>query len=251
MNNPILKHGIFWLAVVGILTVYFGRASDDFLQAFYFTTFLLPVALATTYFFNYFLVPKYLVHRRYTLFGLYFFYTLIISLYLEMLVMTISFIVLANYQYANMNPLTVDLFSLTITVYLIVIASAFYKTVRSLQQLSAEKNELQSEKEKSEKKFITVRSDRKEVPIEIDTIKYIESLADYVKIHAGTTIVITKEKISRLQGQLPEHFIRVHRSFIVNKLGIDSFNKEVVKINGTDIPIGRTYKKEVIQELSD
>ena len=68
-----------------------------------------------------------------------------------MLVMTISFIVLANYQYSNMNPLTVDLFSLTVTVYLIVIASAFYKTVKSLQQLSAEKNVLESEKEKAER----------------------------------------------------------------------------------------------------
>jgi len=60
--------------------MYFGRASENYLQSFYFTTFMLPVAMGTSYFFNYFLMPEYLAVKNYWKFGLYFVYTLIFSL---------------------------------------------------------------------------------------------------------------------------------------------------------------------------
>ena len=62
--------------------------------------------------------------------------------------------------------------------------------------------------------------------------------------------MISKEKISKIEGSLPGQFLRVHRSFIINKNLIDSFNKEEVKIKELSIPIGRTYRKKIAAALT-
>ncbi|VXD15930.1 LytTR family DNA-binding domain-containing protein [Marinoscillum sp. 108] len=245
----IIQHLIFWSTVSLFLVITFGQANGDFIEAFYFVTFLLPVALATSYFFNYFLVPSYLLTRRYVLFGLYFAYTLIFSIYLEMIVLTIALIVLANYTYANLNPYSTNLFLLTSTLYFIVFLNAFILLIRRYQRNEHLLAKMEHTKKKNEREQIIVRVDRKNRALALDEILYIESLADYVKIHTTGEVVITKEKISELHDQLPERFIRTHRSFLVNQLQISEFGKEELLIGEVKIPISRTYRKAVSDRL--
>jgi DNA-binding LytR/AlgR family response regulator len=102
--------------------------------------------------------------------------------------------------------------------------------------------------EKSESFF--VRADRKMVKICFSEIFYIESLADYVKIHLTDKAVVTRETITGIQAKLPQQeFIRTHRSFIVALSAIDSFTNEYVEIGKKQIPISRSYKKEVLETL--
>ena len=52
-------------------------------------------------------------------------------------------------------------------------------------------------------------------------------MADYINIHLDDgEEVSSKEKISHIEKELPDSFIRIHRSFIVNKEKITSFNRE-------------------------
>lgn len=102
--------------------------------------------------------------------------------------------------------------------------------------------------EKSESFF--VRSDRKMIKICFDEILFIESLADYIKIHLTDKTVVTRETISNIEAKLPQKdFIRVHRSFIVSLANIHSFTSEFVEINKKQIPISRSYKKAVLEML--
>ena len=98
--------------------------------------------------------------------------------------------------------------------------------------------------------FIFVRSDRKMIKINFPDVNYIESLSDYIKIHLTDKTVITRETITSIEAKLPKNdFIRVHRSFIVSVLKIDSFTNEYIEINKKAIPISRTYKKDVVYRL--
>jgi DNA-binding LytR/AlgR family response regulator len=98
--------------------------------------------------------------------------------------------------------------------------------------------------------FIFVRSDRKMVKIELKTIKYIESVQDYVKVFLTDQTVITRETISNMQASLaPRQFIRCHRSFIVAIRHIDSFTHEHITIGRNTIPISRGYRDEILQKL--
>ena len=104
--------------------------------------------------------------------------------------------------------------------------------------------------EKSESFF--VRSDRKMIKICFDEILFIESLADYIKIHLTDKTVVTRETISNIEAKLPKkYFIRVHRSFIVSLANIHSFTNEFVEIFKKQIPISRSYKKVVLEKLTE
>ena len=84
----------------------------------------------------------------------------------------------------------------------------------------------------------------------IPEILYIESLADYIKIHLHDNTVVTRETISNIEAKLPQKdFVRVHRSFVVSISGIESFTSEYVEIGHKQIPISRSYKKEVLERL--
>ena len=73
---------------------------------------------------------------------------------------------------------------------------------------------------------------------------------DYVKVHTATGGAhLTKEKISALQEWLPDIFIRVHRSFLINRLHIETFSREEITLRELKVPIGRKYQKEVSELL--
>ena len=116
---------VFWLLVISLLTVLFGHSNSSYSESFYFVSMLLPVIVGTSYFFNSFLVPGYLFKKKVFKFILYSFYMLIISAWLEVLVVMLTFVVLANYQYENMNPVTTNVFVLAVTLYCIVFVYGF------------------------------------------------------------------------------------------------------------------------------
>ncbi|HEY5692582.1 MAG TPA: LytTR family DNA-binding domain-containing protein [Cyclobacteriaceae bacterium] len=248
-KKKILQHLLFWLVIIAFLTYYFGRENEEYIKAFYFAASLLPVVVGTSYFFSYYLIPTFLLPGRYWRFSLYFIYMIIISLYLEMLVVTGSFVVLANYQYNKMLPITVDTISMGITLYLIVLSVAFFRLITILRRDSEEKSNLLNVIARNKTETITIISDRNKVPINVADIIYIESLADYVKIITTKESHITKEKISSLNDKLPTYFLRIHRSFIVNINHIQSYNKERVIIANLELPISRSYKKDVESSL--
>lgn len=102
-----------------------------------------------------------------------------------------------------------------------------------------------------EEKFTFFRSDRKMVKVDFDTILYIESLGDYLKIHTSNEVTITRETLSATLDKLPPAcFLRTHRSFIVAISKIDSFTNEHITLGRKVIPISRSFRESVLQKLN-
>ncbi|MEO9805529.1 MAG: LytTR family DNA-binding domain-containing protein [Reichenbachiella sp.] len=98
--------------------------------------------------------------------------------------------------------------------------------------------------------FIFFKCDKKMIRVSLKDILYIESIKDYVKIKTADKEVVTHQKISVLETKLPEtHFIRIHRSFIVNIPKIESYSASEIELNNESIPVGRNYKLEVMERL--
>lgn len=249
ISNPYF-HIIFWIIVLVILTAVFGRSWGDSLSAYYFISLLLPVVMGTSYFFNYYLVPQFLLKKKYFWFGLYSIYTLVVSLYFEMLVLTFSFIYLANFNLGEMGPNSSDALLLAVVMYMVVFFGSFLLMVQQLIESRRELEALKNENQKMENPYIELLSNRKSVRVLYDEIVYIESLADYIKLHTIDKREITsKEKISVLEEKLPEFFIRIHRSFIVNRKKVTGFNNNEVEIGAMVLPIGRSYKQQGLLKL--
>lgn len=249
--EKIQSHIIFWIVVTALLTAVFGKVFDSFILSFYFVSMLLPVAIGTSYLFNYLLVPRYLFRKRYWKFALYFGYLLVISTYLEMWVITGSFVLLADLNYNNLSPVVTNIFVLAVILYFIVFLHAFVMLMKRYSEMQRRAKTMESEKNKFLKGYITVRADRKQAKILFEDILFIESVGDYVKIVTDENdAVLTRERISHIIDELPENFLRIHRSYIVNRRKVEFFSKTELQVNGTKLPVSRTYKKQVHQQLS-
>jgi DNA-binding LytR/AlgR family response regulator len=96
-----------------------------------------------------------------------------------------------------------------------------------------------------------VRSDRKMVRVNFAEVMFMESLGDYIKIHlANGKALLTRDSISNISASLPqEEFIRVHRSYVVNRHQIDSYTSDTIGIARHEIPISRSFREDVMKKL--
>ncbi len=92
--------------------------------------------------------------------------------------------------------------------------------------------------------YLFISENRKQVKIELDTVLYIESIKDYIKIHLKDSSVHSiKYSISTFHKELDYRFIRVHRSYIVNSDKVTAYTTNDIEIGKIEIPIGGNYKE--------
>ncbi len=102
-----------------------------------------------------------------------------------------------------------------------------------------------------EESFIIIKSGNKHHKVAINTILYVESLKDYIKVHTESNRIVSKYKISDLEKELTgKPFLRVHRSYIVNINKVTAFTPHDVEIDTVEIPIGISYKGKVLAVLN-
>ena len=144
LGGRLLLHLLFWLAAAAFLFYFFGHFTTDYRYTIIFVCLLMPIAVGTTYLINYFLIPRYLLRKRYLRFGWYFAFTLILSVWGEMLVIVWALIALADYRYSNMPPLTADIFYLVVGLYFLVFFSTSVKLLKHWYSGQQHINELRS-----------------------------------------------------------------------------------------------------------
>jgi DNA-binding LytR/AlgR family response regulator len=100
---------------------------------------------------------------------------------------------------------------------------------------------------KTEKGFLFVYSEYKEIKIFHDDILYIEGLKDYVKIFLSSQQrpVMTRLNLKGMDSKLPaDLFSRVHNSYIVSLSKIDFIQKSQISVRGNIIPLGEKFANE-------
>jgi len=229
-----LSKAIFWTVVSLLMILFFMVTGTSFIQTFYFVSFLMPVVIFATHYISNHLIPTYLLSGKPWQFALYGVYALVFALYAQAIILFISLILFSGFQEESINKLTIDLLALGLGTFLIIIIHALYQAIVQLTHQKKVIAELQREDRLKQMNTITVRANRKNQQVQLDQLLLIESKGDYLHLYTDTETIVTKERISHLSSELPPQFIRVHRSFIINK------NK---------VPISRTYKKAALDQL--
>ena len=99
---------------------------------------------------------------------------------------------------------------------------------------------------------IFVKTDYRMVKINIADIRYIEGMSEYLKIYleGEAKPIITLLSMKKIEMRLPENFMRIHRSYIVNLHKIQEVNKNRVIMDAeTYLPIGDMYKEDFLRYL--
>ena len=91
-----------------------------------------------------------------------------------------------------------------------------------------------------------VKSDYRVLRVPIDSIKYIESMSEYVRIYVegNPKPIISLLSMKKIEENLPSSlFMRVHRSYLVNLNKVKEVSRmRIVYDNDVYVPIGEMYK---------
>lgn len=87
--------------------------------------------------------------------------------------------------------------------------------------------------------------------VPIDSIRYIEGMSDYLRIHTSEgKPIMCLQKFASFEAALPgNNFVRVHKSYLVAIDKINSIERSVIRMGEVHIPIGKTYQDKFFELL--
>lgn len=98
----------------------------------------------------------------------------------------------------------------------------------------------------TERAFLILKDKSPQVKIPFSEMMFVEAAADYMLVHTVGKSYIFHITMKELSAMLPAHmFVRVHRSYLVNKHFVTTIEKEFVLLNGKKIPVGPKYRDEL------
>ncbi len=97
---------------------------------------------------------------------------------------------------------------------------------------------------------IYVRRNERMIKIMISDIYYFEADRNYCKIFAKNKECLLVMTLKEINDKLPpEHFLRIHRSFIINLSHVDEVAGTHVVIHKKAIPLSKTLRGELMNRL--
>jgi len=95
-----------------------------------------------------------------------------------------------------------------------------------------------------------VKTNGKLLRINFEDVLYIEALSTYVVLVTSKQKHIVGGTLKNMEERLPfRHFVRVHRSYIVNLHRVEALEDNMLKLNQYEVPVSRAYQEEVMQRL--
>ncbi|GGI57482.1 LytR/AlgR family response regulator transcription factor [Winogradskyella haliclonae] len=145
----------------------------------------------------------------------------------------------------------VEGFELSVTDYLLKPFSLerFLQAVIKVQKNTSKQTETVLENKNEVASSIFVKSDKKLLKLDFDNITHIEAYGNYVKIYTDA-MVLTPQTLSDVLKQLPEQFLRIHKSYIINFDYLASIEgNQVVLLNKVKLPIGKSYRTVILDKI--
>ena len=100
---------------------------------------------------------------------------------------------------------------------------------------------------------IFLKTEYRIVKVSISDIRYVEAMSEYLKVHLESEPkpIVTLLSMKKMEERLPDNFMRIHRSYIVNLTKIQEVNKNRIIMDAdTYLPIGDMYK-DTFQQYID
>ncbi len=121
-----------------------------------------------------------------------------------------------------------------------------------IQQLTLQSSEKQPAEKATAPRYIFIRENDRFRKILFRDILFIEASGSYCVIHLaqGDEVMLSLNLTRIWENLSPDVFLRVHRSYIVNREHIDYFDLNVVYVKKHRIPVSRQHQEEVRQNLN-
>lgn len=81
--------------------------------------------------------------------------------------------------------------------------------------------------------------------ISIDQILYVKGDGAYIEIHTRDGMSLQRKLLKEIEAELPSTFVRVHRSYLVNREYINQQTAGYVIVREEKIPVSRSYRENL------
>jgi DNA-binding LytR/AlgR family response regulator len=101
-----------------------------------------------------------------------------------------------------------------------------------------------------ERNYIIIKADFKFYKVNYDDLIYMEGQSEYVTFHTAQRNITGYYTLKNLVEQLPaSRFVRIHKSYIVSIHHIDIVENNAIQIGKIKLPVGASFKDEVMRVL--
>jgi len=97
--------------------------------------------------------------------------------------------------------------------------------------------------------FLFIRNKGQIKKINISQIEYVEAKGDFTLVNTNTGQEVANISLQNILSTLSENFIRCHKSYIINIDCIEKIVGNFITTKNKNIPIGRTYKEQLMVKL--
>ena len=123
---------------------------------------------------------------------------------------------------------------------------------RLKERLEVRGERLEVRDDRQEDDTVFLKTEYRIVKVSISDIRYVEAMSEYLKVYLESEPkpIITLLSMKKMEERLPDYFMRIHRSYIINLTKIQEVNKNrVIMDSDTYLPIGDMYKDSFQQYL--
>jgi len=247
-------HILYWVLFLLFFSIVWGSYDSDYYRNFMVQILSLPSRLLLVYVTLYILFPRYLQKDKTLKFTI--FYILLLIFCAVVVQRTVMLFVIEGRYLPYKSEDFFTLIELTNTIMDVNIAAIIpigSKLIGHWKKSKKKVDELQILNQKltnDRNRFILFKKGTHKHKIFLYDIVFLESLRNKIKVVTLEKEHIFYGSISKMEEMLKEyHFLKVHRSYIVNLNYLESFSSNSICLSGKNIPIGRKYKIEVLKIL--
>lgn len=238
-NSRIATHVVFWVLyylLFGLIWV----GEEGYLASFYLEFVLLPIRILAVYTTIYFLLPRFLLKRKFKEFLIGYGVTMLLGGIMQRVFIHLF------YEELLLNDSSTGLFNVMMLVRAIILINTTALLVLGIKLFQLWS--IEHDKNRNlESEILEIRSNRKTHRVPLRNILFVEGLGNYVTYHLEDKSKITSYgSIKGTLQQLPDNFRRVHKSYIVNKEYIKSYDAMSIDIQDNSIPRGKSISDEVL-----
>lgn len=121
----------------------------------------------------------------------------------------------------------------------------------AISQFAGETKNVMSERDVIVKDSFFIKEKNSLVKVPIHSINYIEADDKYCTLCTSDKKFVVRISLNEMLSKLPDHFVRTHRSVVVDATKINQLNldRQELQLGNVVLPIGSTFKESLIARL--
>jgi DNA-binding LytR/AlgR family response regulator len=107
-----------------------------------------------------------------------------------------------------------------------------------------------SQPQSAENRNVFIQDGKNIYKVSYDDLLYLEGFGEYVKVVTVSKTYLVRDSLLDFEQKLSgDHFLRIHKSYIVNLEKITGYSSVHVMLKNLELPIGRIFRERVVTIL--